>query len=163
MSAYTVDSDTLDLLVTAAIDGPPHRRGLRVVHGGTVHTFGADPLNSTGDANVIGQLLHDANVASVNYRYADGDGPGTYTFRRVSGIGGVGVTYWDVITSADCLDYQSCEMPGWGETFAAAVIRAIRDKAVDLLTPEGVAWGWTRQLGADRVAAVADKVKGGRA
>ena len=162
MSAYIVDTDTLDLLVTAAIDGPPHRRGLRVVHGGRkVRTFGADPLNTRQDADTLGQLLHNANVASVNYRYAGGDGPGTYTFRRVSGIGGVGVTYWDVITSADCLAYQSCEMPGWGDTFSAAVIRAIRDKAVDLLTPEGAAWGWTRQLGAERVAAVADKVKGG--
>lgn len=157
MSAYLVDTDTIDLLVTAALDGPPHVRELRVYHGGAWHHFGADVLRQGADAQALGQLLTDANVASVNARYRETDPPAPYRFRRVSGIGGVGVTYWDVITSADCFAYQSCELDGWPDSFAAAVVRAIREKAIDLLIPEGAAWGWTRAKGAERVAAVAER------
>lgn len=159
MSAYLVHSDTLDLLVTAAIEGSPGQRGLRVWHGGTVHGFGPDGFfHPCHNGDTLGQLLADANALSVNHRYGENTPAAPYRWRRVSGIGGVGVTLWDVVTSADCFAYQSCEHPGWGDSLAAACVRAIRDKAIEGLTPEGSAWGWTRDTGAARVEGVRQKI-----
>lgn len=163
MSAFVVGNDLLDLLVTAAISGPPYARDLRVWHGDGPGETGCTPWvwATDQDGATLGQMWHDMNVASVNFRYAEGVAPGVYRFRRVSDLGGVAATYWDVINGAACLDYQCCELPGWDQSLARAALMAVRDKALDRLMPEGAAWEWSREEGARRRDAVRDSLRNG--
>lgn len=155
MSAYVVSFDTLDLLVTAALEGVAHDRGLRVWHDGAVHEWRTDD-----DGQALGQMWHEWNVDSVNYRYHEHTPADSYRYRRVT-IGGVSATLWDVIASAECLNYQSCELPTWTGSLARAALMAVRDKAVGRLMPDSAAWGWTRDTGSARVADVRSKLDAG--
>lgn len=74
------------------------------------------------DANRIGEMLHAENVRSVNYRYGEATQPdfalcewaAFQVFSRVQ-----------VVKAARCLEYQSCEHPGWEESDAFKLVRAI--------------------------------------
>jgi len=156
MSAFYVGSDLIDLLVTVAIEGAPHSRGLRVVHNGALHVFDAN------DADMIGQLLTDANVASVNYRYNDIENPGAYKFRRVADVGGLAASFFDVLKGCDCFDYQSCELPNYDSSMAADVVRAIRNKVIERITPDSASWCWHRGVAAQRLADVRADMNGGK-
>lgn len=156
MSAFYVGSDLIDLLVTVAVEGAPHSRGLRVVHNGALHVF------DVTDADMIGQLLTDANVASVNYRYNDGENPAPYKYRRVADVGGLAASYFDVLKGCDCFDYQSCELPNYDASMAADVVRAIRSKVIERITPDSASWCWSRATAAARLDAVRADMNGGK-
>ena len=164
MSAYVVNSDLIDLLVTVALDGPPHSRGLRVWHNGEVHTF--DTMHDTNAGDTLGQLLTDANVESVNYRYREHDHPIVYRFRRVSHIGGEAralIPWGHVLNAIACLNYQSCEVPTWGESFANACLDAIRHKVCDRIASETDApWEWSRETVKERENATRERLNNGK-
>lgn len=164
MSAFIVHSDLIDLLVTVAIDGPPHSRGLRVWHGGEVHYF--DTAHDPNAAQALGQLLTDANFESVNYRYRESDHPDTYTFRRVSHIGGESralIPWGHVLNAIACFNYQSCEPPTWGESFANACLDAIRHKVCDRIASDtGAPWAWTRETVTERENATRERLNNGK-
>lgn len=110
MSAYVVDKETIDQLITAAL---------------RAKLFGRE------DATEKGQMLWRENVISVSYRYNlptrdatelaqyEGDVE-AYEFEpcEVSGP--------QIVSSIDCLDYQSCEHDGWPQSAAYALLEDLR-------------------------------------
>jgi hypothetical protein len=74
------------------------------------------------DAVQIGELLHAENVKSVNCRYGETTKPdfamcawaAFHAFSRVQ-----------IVKAARCLEYQSCEHPGWAQSDACKVVDAI--------------------------------------
>ena len=142
MSAYVVGFDLIDLLTTAAIEGGPHERGLRVQHktedGCTLHVF------DRADGHTLAQILHDANVASVNARYGETATPETAHVAFVRNIGGTGATWGDVLNALSCYEYQTCEIEDSGSSLAAAIVSAIRAKVLERFIPQGSPWEWTR-------------------
>jgi hypothetical protein len=80
------------------------------------------------DANQVGEMLHAENVASVNYRYRETTRPdfticewaAFHVFSQVQ-----------IIKAARCLDYQSCEHPGWPKSEACRLLEAITAGAGD--------------------------------
>ena len=74
------------------------------------------------DAKKIGDMLHAENVRSVNYRYHETTQPSFAicewaAFRRFSLV--------QIVKAAHCLNYQSCEHPGWQESDACKIVQAI--------------------------------------
>ncbi|APW58629.1 hypothetical protein [Paludisphaera borealis] len=74
------------------------------------------------DALGIGEMLHAENVASVNYRYRETTRPdfrlcGWAAFHPFSRV--------QIVKAARCLDYQSCEHPGWQKCDACRLLAAI--------------------------------------
>jgi len=136
MSAYIVDTATIDAIVHAAITDR-YRRG-----------------TSATDADALGEMLLRANVASVAYRYPDSgadDLPGRtdcewaseYRFPFAEAM-----TRWPAPSPAfalkqlACLEYQSCERPDWKESEAYAAIEAIRASLIARLPGYDAApWG----------------------
>ena len=110
MSAYVVEKELIDKLVSAAIDAG---------------FFGEDK------ATAKGQMLWRENVVSVAYRYNlatrdpaelaeyNGDVEAyTFQFRAYEDE--------DIDKGIDCLDYQSCEHDGWETSEAHAFLGDLR-------------------------------------
>lgn len=83
---------------------------------------------------MLGQLLLDANIDSVNYRYAHNKDaqcePETFTWqpskaRELSAV--------EALKALVCLDYQSCERPDWEEKQAAKIIAQLKSAAISEL------------------------------
>lgn len=117
MSAWIVNRDHLDLLLTAALEWD---------------------LITGEHADATGRLLWKENLASVAHRYpADRDGhrPGpnglrdrdvdTYQFRPYPGR----VDPEVVAMAAASLIYQSCERPGWAVSDARHWVTRLREQA----------------------------------
>ena len=82
------------------------------------------------EINAIASLLWKANSASVTSRYDDlntGEAPkvGAVAFARARKVAPV-----QIVKSADCLSYQSCEYDGWQNSTARLILNAIRGKAL---------------------------------
>lgn len=152
MSAYIVDEDTIDLLVTVAMFGGEWRKGIRVR---------GQHYETVLDGNTLGAVLIAENVRSVNYRYGENDTPGSYEWKP-AGIAkylGGAIGWGDVLGALDCYEYQACETPDWHETLAYDVCQAIRRKVCGILSAD--CWEWSREtlqrkLDADRAAILAD-------
>jgi hypothetical protein len=150
MSAFIVGQDHIDLLVDAAFSG----ERLHWMHGDVSHslTLGwgvletpADPTSPWGyakkewDRNAIGQILWDTNVDSCAYRYpqdTDETRPGPPEFRlgyewnprcdlRYDAV--------QVLKAIACYEYQSCELPDWSSTLAAAFCESLRARWITRL------------------------------
>jgi hypothetical protein len=117
MSAWIIDRDHLDLLLTAAL---------------------AWEIAVPERADDIGRMLWSENLASVAYRYPDdrdGERPGplefrdhhatTYRYRPYRGRVDPDV----VETAARSLAYQSCEHPGWDTSTARQWITRVQAEA----------------------------------
>jgi hypothetical protein len=74
------------------------------------------------DANEIGQMLHAENVRSVNYRYDETTPP---SFELCEWAAFQPFALAQIIKAARCLDYQSCEHPGYPQSEAAKMLQAI--------------------------------------
>ena len=117
MSAWIVNRDHLDLLLTAAL---------------------AWELTGPEQADETGRMLWKENLASVAYRYpADRDGqrPGPHDFRdrdvdiyRFRPYPGR-VDPEVVATAAASLAYQSCEHPGWEASPACRWVTRLHEHA----------------------------------
>lgn len=113
MSAFNIGHKHIDYLVTAAIRydlywGP---EGHKVIY-----------------PNEVGRMLIEENQNSVNHRYRTDDRPAPYTFREVLEIEPV-----QIIKAINCLEYQSCEHPGWDKSEAWYFCRALKSIAISLL------------------------------
>lgn len=91
-------------------------------------------------ASQTGQMLVDENVASVSHRYPDtdpafGDLPGPcdayYMGPYIYTDPGRTLSAGEVFRAIDCLDYQSCEHPGWRASEAFAFLTALRKAYCD--------------------------------
>jgi hypothetical protein len=118
MSAYIVSHDTIDVLVTFAID---NRINFRV---GNV-----DCISELTSATEIGKLLMLECERSVQYRYPNDDNadlPGTigerasnYEFKRAECLREF------MRQHAEEYDYQACETDDYEQSVAYQIIRAI--------------------------------------
>lgn len=143
MSAYIVDPDTVDLIVTAGL----HGMGASAYYNGrTVNLRDWDPGTVwVGGGDLIATILHRANVHSVNYRYNESTPAPEVTYRKVCGLGTV-VPWGAVFGALDCYEYQSCEdSQTWETSEAKAICEAIRRHVGRILADEsGHPWGFTR-------------------
>lgn len=119
MSAWIVDRNHLDLLLTAAIDWD---------------------VITADQADAIGRMLWKENLTSVAYCYPhdrDGDRPGpdgfrdrdvdTYQHRPYPGR----IDPEVVATAAHSLRYQSCGHPGWLDSTAMQWLNRLHQLATD--------------------------------
>jgi len=176
MSAYQVNRDTIDLMVSVLIEWGGVSRTT------SVYTYGALPMDAellenteerggynitrTGhtEADALGRELIDANVRSLAARYSDGvemcgyysEG---YTWRRVTSDE---ASIARAMGAVRCYQYQACEFDGWRGSFAHELSARVMDKLVDM-TSEG--WDYERPANAPRVISLMDIVrdnKGGK-
>lgn len=120
MSAFIVEDDHIDFLVSYATGGGPYRA-------------------SSESPQKLGQMLVDQNWRSVNFRYRENDPAPTYRYVPFTAP----IRPVDVIKACDCYDYQACETEDYEETAAARLIKAIRSKAIRAALPalESAKWG----------------------
>lgn len=79
-----------------------------------------------GNEQEIVEMLRAENVESVNYRYLDEASPSPITYNpNAKSLRPV-----EVIRAVDCLEYQSCEHPGWKASKALALCTAVKDVAI---------------------------------
>lgn len=79
---------------------------------------------TTDTVDGVGAILASANVASVNYRYAEDALEPVYTHHPVV------ADVVGVLKALDCYEYQSCEAPEWDYSEAYAICAALRREAI---------------------------------
>lgn len=149
MSAFIVDRDTIDLLITAGLEFA-HGSGIRWNASASNNSVDYRPrtldYNVNGSdligADAAGCMLWAENLASVAYRYPNdvsGERPGPngfedvwtvlYTFNRIPG----NVRALTVLSELSSYEYQSCEHPGWESSEAKRYCDALRKAAIHRL------------------------------
>ena len=90
-------------------------------------------------ADAVGHMLLTENHRSVNHRYDENDEPdGMYAFEPYKGE----IDPVAVLKQIACLDYQSCEHPGWNDSEAKAFLDALTWHAIpELRGYDGASWG----------------------
>lgn len=81
-------------------------------------------------AGMVGAMLLAENRRSVDWRYAESDIEEPYLFREVDRPAPDPV---GVLKALSCLEYQSCEHPGWRSSEARRFCDALRDFAIGQL------------------------------
>jgi hypothetical protein len=141
MSAWIVSKAHVDLLVEAATSSPSD--ALRYVHSDEIKHCERTRRDE------IGQMLIMENVASVSYRYPNDDvdagelpGPvnGYYLKPYAYEARGYSMTPAEILNAVACYEYQSCEHPGWEQSEAAALCKALFRRAAMKLASGP--WGW---------------------
>jgi hypothetical protein len=110
MSAYVVDKETIDTLISAAL---------------RAKLFGRE------EATEKGQMLWRENVTSVSYRYNLPTRDATELAQYEGDVEAYEFAHYDVtgpkiVDAIDCLDYQSCEHDGWEASAAYALLGQLR-------------------------------------
>jgi hypothetical protein len=82
-------------------------------------------------ADRIGQMLMRGNQLGVNFRYDENDVEDIYTFTPLKGT--VRVNPVMILKAIDCLEYQSCDHPGWKKSEAHAFCQALRRRMIHRL------------------------------
>lgn len=156
MSAFTLGSDHIDLLITVAMRIPG---------------FNGQYINIPKTADLLGQDLLNENFASVNYRYSEEEPVPEYHWTPVAEVQAEhlsGHVLMQILNAAHCYDYQTCEHPAWSDSRAFWVSQAIQAWVETRLTelkwpktqpdhdrtrppafypPMYVAWEWDRSKG----------------
>jgi hypothetical protein len=158
MSAFTVGSDHIDLMVTVAMRIPG---------------FTEQYVNIPETADRLGQMLTNENYKSVNYRYDEQEEVPEYHWTPVAELQRESLGQMlllQILKAAHCYDYQSCEHAGWKDSHAFWVSQAIqmwtearliemgvakvRDpwdskRPPAFFYPDYIAWEWDRVKGFD--------------
>lgn len=109
MSAFNVSESHIDYIVRAAL---------------------AWGLTDYAGADLLGRTLWAENARSVAHRYSEEPEPSDYEYRHTSGpAAGFPIREAWIVSACDCLEYQSCEHPGWETSVARAALHAIRHHA----------------------------------
>lgn len=133
MSAYMVDREVINYIVSAAIAHSDSAYGFTWYHDGQLHKLTRCDRDR---ASEVGQMLWDANLKSIHARYPDtvanpDNIPGVigetyiYAHSRDWGAGTVHFESVQTIKSVRCLMYQSCEYEGWEGSEAKAFLDAL--------------------------------------
>lgn len=115
------------------------------------------PIDDANEATRYGRELLRENLRSLAYRYGERHGfiQGTVDdflaayhfrsdYRAFTMRPGAAVS---VIKGTHCYDYQACETPDYFETWAAAVMRNIRDDASHYLPGyDSAPWGFEEEV-----------------
>lgn len=153
MSAYLVNEETIHVLVHTAIyrggmDNPMHwatsaEANAEGTNGVRNTSYSADRYRVAmrGTEEHIGQMLLDANAASLGALYGDDDAF-VYTYRRPE------FTDWEpveLLGILNCFEYQACEVTDWDTSEAYRFCCALRRRIEGLLPGAHTApWGVTR-------------------
>lgn len=125
MSAYIVDPEHIHTLLWAA--------SRPFIPYGPLRWYYDNPTRAgeaTSDTlDVVGQMLLDANAASVNYRY-DEDELYVYAYQRPRHSTWTNV---DLLKALACYEYQSCETADWATSQAHAFCAALRHRLIQSL------------------------------
>ena len=147
MSAFLVNSDTLDLLTSAAtlydtqhslyvyldenIAGPT--QGLQLITG----TYGERYVEIRGgdEDNLVRELWH-ANKVSLDARYTDADSMlhddlVSDTWRPI-----YDASMPEILGALACYEYQACESNTWRYSFAKAYCEALRRKLCGIISKD---------------------------
>ena len=159
MSAYVCDRGHIDYLIQAALSRrlhPSHSCQTWIWdRNRTAGTYKRGELRASdhAEADRVGQMLWDENVASVRFRYGDDDQPlpgpidCDYQYGRFRHSPYVSIDPVQVLKACDCLEYQSCEHDGWDASEAKAFIRSLRSAAWHALPGyEEATWGAPKPL-----------------
>ncbi|WP_236722095.1 hypothetical protein, partial [Mycobacterium avium] len=141
MSAYVVASEHINVLLWAG------RYGFRRPCGNLTWIYG-NPIrvNQLTDDNLdqVGQMLVDANTASVNYCYFNNPVAEPYSYRYTHPLH----TSWsvvEVLKALQCYEYQSSDPKDWHTTEAYAFCRELQNMLIQALPGYDPApWGITR-------------------
>lgn len=135
MSAFMVDPEHINVLLNAGLsirgrqlywpteaDEIPGN-GVQASYGYSIRMLRYD----TADA--IGQMLVDANAASVNTRYGE-ENAYIYSYRRPRYSSWTPV---EILKAIDCFEYQACETADYNTSEAANFCRRLRGVMIDQL------------------------------
>lgn len=92
----------------------------------TTYYYNGKSTDVSGNEDTIGQILTDANFASVNSRYDTGEVPPVYKWSPFVPVR----TPVEILKAVACLDYQSCEYEGWEKSEAYAILETCKSKAI---------------------------------
>lgn len=124
MSAYVVNDNTI-------------RAVLGYAEAGDLRAMGVNSLDA------LGQILIDENRRSVNYRYNETEAADPFVYKPYK------VAPIQAAKFIICIDYQSCETPGWDRTRAHALLfRLLQNIVRKLGSYESCAWDAPAALGA---------------
>lgn len=155
MSAFVVGKAHIDALVAVAIEGPADR-GPRYPGDGWYGPSWQDAAGAwqgrarSDHADAIGNMLTDENVASVSHRYPDDTLdtlPGPEDRYYIDGYQWARPwrkpTTVEALSLIACLEYQSCEHPGWETSRAYRFLNGLRVCLVSALPGYSDApWEW---------------------
>ncbi|MCW1959065.1 MAG: hypothetical protein KIH64_011090 [Mycobacterium sp.] len=121
MSAFILPAEHIHVLLWGA---------LRAGHGRVCWHYGnptrMGELTDT-TASTVGQMLLDANVASVNYLYNATDTAEAYRYQRPVHTDWSAV---ELLKALACYEYQSCEAPDWEGSSAQRLCRVIERELI---------------------------------
>lgn len=148
MSAFLVSDAHINVLITFA-----KTQGLVLPSPSSPDTSHA--IYNDEIATQFGRALLAENMRSLTYRYGDNHGftkplggdeayLNRYRYRYdPRGLVPKPGTAIAIIKATHCFDYQSCETPDYAKTWAAELMRLIRDAAChDLPGYESAPWGF---------------------
>jgi len=101
-----------------------------------------DANGEPDDCIALADMLHKENALSVNYRYPNHPAEMPHRFTLADVNAAPSLSPVEVIKACDCLEYQSCEHPGWKQSRARELVRTIRGAAINALPGYDAApWG----------------------
>lgn len=135
MSCYIVSDLTISAIVAAMADTGFEPAGLRDEKPGIKY-------NSATCGEIVGQMLLDANYASVNERY--GKHTRAHEFKLTQKQDGKPFTLGEKYGCIQCYEYQTSQQPGYHDSEIRDVLDCVRDdlaeKMLEKLGEERV-WG----------------------
>lgn len=154
MSAYICDHDTFRYLAAAAsvyrvtVEAPsgiddPRTLPFIIFESRTPYTV---TLFATGNEHIVAAVLYASNADSVNFRYRESQPLICFESLQPTYLHRDCVDAVMVLKSVACLRYQSCERPGYYDTFGARLLDEIERAAIrNLPGYDDAPWGWTRR------------------
>lgn len=144
MSAFVVSKAHIDAIISVARLGPAEADRSGVHWWPLAYADGTTRRFVDVEPDAAGAILLLENERSVAHRYSrpfepEGSGAACYTFacptRRPTAV--------EALKLIACLDYQSCEHPGWRDSEAFAFCAALKDALISVLPGYGTApWEW---------------------
>jgi len=152
MSCYIVSTYQIDLMVKAAMEGLQDARISPAPHatkkwnyGGSFSFYdGKSRVEITRDnANEIGQMLLDANYASVNARYKEADLSPKYTYKDPRQC----LTIPELLKCIDNYKYQACEFENWETCKARMFCNSLFKSTATMVDGyEAAPWGFSKPV-----------------
>lgn len=133
MSCYIVSDFTISAIVTAMADTGFEPAGLKDEKTGIKY-------NPATCGEIVGQMLLDANYASVNERY--GEHTRAHEFKPAQKQNGEPFTLGEKYGCIQCYEYQTCEQPGYDNSEIHGVLEYVKNDLAEKML---------KKLGEERV------------
>jgi len=140
MSAFVVPDEHIHVMIWAGLN----------VRYGPLRWQANDPITGAkywpelnqDVADRVGQMLLDANIASVDYRYAEDGGPLIYTWHHPCQRDWSAV---ELLKAVQCYTYQTCERDDWEHSEAHDFCQALQTSLIGDLPgyDQADTWGIT--------------------